>query len=49
MMKIKVGCQRPSLSTDQNLFRADTTRPLGERLGQVLKNLTSGFGGGAIT
>ena len=34
---IKDGGWRPDLSADQNHFCADTTRPLGEHLRQVLK------------
>ena len=34
-VKIKDGCRQPYLWTDRNHFRACTTRPLGERLGQV--------------
>ena len=49
MVQIKDGCRQPYLSTDQNHFRADTTRPLGKHLKQVLKKITSGFGGEAIT
>ena len=48
-VKIKDGCRRPYLSTDQNHIRADTTRLLGEHLRQVSKNPTSGLGGHAIT
>ena len=47
-VKIKDGCRWPYLSTDWNHFRACTTKPLGEHLGQVLKNLTSGLWGDAI-
>ena len=41
-MKIKDGCQWPYLSTDRNQFRPNTTRPLGEHLGQVLKTSDQG-------
>ena len=36
-VKIKDGCRRPYLSTDQNHFWACTTRPLGEHLRNISK------------
>ena len=37
MVKIKDGYRWPYFSTDRNHFRASTTRPQGQHLGQVLK------------
>ena len=39
-VKNKDCCRQPKLSMDSNNFRSDTTRLLGEHLGQVLKNST---------